>query len=78
MAGKQRFNLVPIGIVAAVLLSFAVAWAYLDQESRTGKCAELYAAAATAADSARVDSVVFPSVWTGAPVPCGELEMRAR
>jgi hypothetical protein len=69
-------NLVPAGILVAVLLSMAVAWAFRDQRSRERGCAALYATAVTAADTARVDSTVVPTGWTGPTVTCGQLRTR--
>ena len=72
MGTTRKRNLAPAGILMAVLLSIAVAWAFRDQQSRVRACAALYADATTAADTLRIDSLVVPTVWTSPTVTCGE------
>lgn len=76
MGEMKRRNLVPAGILVAVLLSIAVAWAFRDQQSRERGCAALYAEAVTAADTARVDSTLVPTVWTSPTATCGAIRLR--
>lgn len=73
MSTDRSWSWVPVGVIAALLLTIAVAWAFHDRAARTQQCARLYAAAATAADSARIDSVVVPGFWTAVETPCAEL-----
>jgi hypothetical protein len=70
---REQRNLVPVAVLAAVLLSVAVAWAYQGQQERARGCEAGYAAAASAADSAAVDTLVVGGGWASAPRTCGEL-----
>lgn len=78
MGEARRRNLVPAGVIIAVLLSIAVTWAFRDEQTRELKCAALYAAAATATDTAAIDSTVVSTGWTSAPVTCGDLRAPRR
>lgn len=73
MSDGRRRDLVPAGVLVAVLLSVAVAWAYQGQQGRERECAERYAAAVTAADTAVVDTMVVVAGWASVPQSCGEL-----
>ncbi len=73
MSGKKTWSWIPVGIMAALILSLAVAWAFRDRGARVEFCTPLYAAALTAEDSARVDSTVVPVTRVDAPITCGEV-----
>lgn len=74
MDAEKKTGWTPAGVLVALFLTIAVAWAFRDQASRDRVCAELYAAAPTAADSARVDSTSVPGLWTAPDVRCADLE----
>ena len=72
-AKLERHPWIILGVVAALLLSLAVAWSFRDRLSRTSRCAALYDDAATAADSAAIDSIVVVPAGAEAAVTCGDL-----
>jgi hypothetical protein len=73
MTEVKRHDLVPVAVLVAVLVSVAVAWAYQGQQGRERECAERYAAAVSAEDTAAVDALVVGAGWASAPQSCGEL-----
>jgi len=76
MGTKNTWSWVPAGVLAAFLLTMAVAWSFHGRAARASQCAALYAAAESAADSARVDATVIPGTWTGPRASCGDLAGR--
>lgn len=72
MKTPRPVSWVPLGVLAALLLTLAVAWSFRERLSRTVTCATLYAAAATAADSAAVDTLVVARRGD-APVTCADV-----
>ncbi len=76
MGTKNPWSWVPAGVLAALLLTLAVAWSFHDRSASATQCAVLYAAAETAVDSALVDAVVIPGAWKGPGLTCGELMRR--
>lgn len=77
MSRARPFSWIPVGVVAALILSLAAAWAFRERRSRATECAALYAAALTAADSARIDTVATRPGGFVPSVTCGELLGRA-
>lgn len=73
MSKTRSWSWIPLGIMAALLLSLAVAGSFRDRGARMEYCAGLYAGAATAGDSARVDTAVVPASRADAPITCGEV-----
>ena len=72
-AKLERHPWIILGVVAALLLSLAVAWSFRDRLSRTTECAELYRAAASGADSAAVDAIVVVPAGERPAVTCADL-----
>jgi hypothetical protein len=73
MSAKKPMSWVPIGVAAALLLTIAVAWAFRVRLLSSRECAALYAEAATAADSARIDSTVVAPAGFAPAITCGAL-----
>ncbi len=73
MSTKKSWSWIPAGVMAALLLSLAVAWAFRDRGAQRAYCADLYAAAATATDSVAVDATPVPMGRADNPVTCAEV-----
>ncbi|NIP80031.1 MAG: hypothetical protein GWM90_12725 [Gemmatimonadetes bacterium] len=69
----KRISWVPLGVAAALLLSFAVAWSFRARIFSTMECASLYAEATTADDTARVDTVAVVPAGSAPAITCADL-----
>lgn len=78
MRTSRPISWIPLGVLAALVLSLAVAWSFRDRLSRTVECESLYAQATSTRDTAAVDAVVVVAAGARPAVTCGEVRVQDR